>query len=87
LHFDDQSGVDDAGKISEEWAADDMAAFAGQLGALRLPWAGCAQGRPSAAGRRGHADADADADGVCAADRNACRIYSDRLACPPASST
>jgi predicted ester cyclase len=32
--------VEDTGKISEEWAADDMAAFAGQLGALRLPWAG-----------------------------------------------
>jgi SnoaL-like domain len=26
------------GKISEEWAADDMAAFASQLGALQLPW-------------------------------------------------
>jgi predicted ester cyclase len=32
--------VDDDGKISEEWAADDMAAFASQLGAFRLPWAG-----------------------------------------------
>jgi predicted ester cyclase len=32
--------VEDTGKISEEWAADDMAAFASQLGALRLPWAG-----------------------------------------------
>ena len=32
--------VDDDGKISEEWAADDMAAFASQLGALALPWAG-----------------------------------------------
>jgi predicted ester cyclase len=30
--------VDDDGKISEEWAADDMAAFASQLGALQLPW-------------------------------------------------
>jgi len=27
------------GKISEEWAADDMAAFASQLGAISLPWA------------------------------------------------
>jgi len=26
------------GKISEEWAADDMAAFASQLGAIKLPW-------------------------------------------------
>ena len=32
--------VDDDGKISEEWAADDMAAFASQLGALQLTWAG-----------------------------------------------
>jgi predicted ester cyclase len=32
--------VEDDGKISEEWAADDMAAFASQLGALQLPWAG-----------------------------------------------
>ena len=32
--------VGDDGKISEEWAADDMAAFASQLGALQLPWAG-----------------------------------------------
>jgi predicted ester cyclase len=32
--------VEDDGKISEEWAADDMAAFASQLGALELPWAG-----------------------------------------------
>ena len=31
--------VEDDGKISEEWAADDMAAFASQLGALQLPWA------------------------------------------------
>jgi predicted ester cyclase len=31
--------VTDEGKISEEWAADDMAAFASQLGALSLPWA------------------------------------------------
>jgi len=29
----------DDGKISEEWAADDMATFASQLGALLLPWA------------------------------------------------
>jgi predicted ester cyclase len=32
--------VDDDGKISEEWASDDMAAFASQVGALQLPWAG-----------------------------------------------
>jgi predicted ester cyclase len=32
--------VTDDGKISEEWAADDMAAFASQLGALSLPWQG-----------------------------------------------
>jgi steroid delta-isomerase-like uncharacterized protein len=31
--------VTDDGKISEEWAADDMAAFASQLGAISLPWA------------------------------------------------
>jgi steroid delta-isomerase-like uncharacterized protein len=31
--------VEDDGKISEEWASDDMAAFASQLGAIRLPWA------------------------------------------------
>ena len=31
--------VTDHGKISEEWAADDMAAFASQLGAISLPWA------------------------------------------------
>ena len=30
--------VNDDGKISEEWAADDMAAFASQLGAFKLPW-------------------------------------------------
>ncbi|HXI55186.1 MAG TPA: ester cyclase, partial [Polyangia bacterium] len=30
--------VNDDGKISEEWAADDMAAFASQLGAIKLPW-------------------------------------------------
>src|SRR5882724_8627724 len=30
--------INDDGKISEEWAADDMAAFASQLGAIRLPW-------------------------------------------------
>jgi steroid delta-isomerase-like uncharacterized protein len=29
----------DDGKISEEWALDDMAAFASQLGAISLPWA------------------------------------------------
>jgi steroid delta-isomerase-like uncharacterized protein len=32
--------VTDDGKISEEWALDDMAAFASQLGAISLPWAG-----------------------------------------------
>jgi len=31
--------VTNDGKISEEWASDDMAAFASQLGALSLPWA------------------------------------------------
>jgi steroid delta-isomerase-like uncharacterized protein len=31
--------IADDGKISEEWALDDMAAFASQLGALSLPWA------------------------------------------------
>ena len=31
--------VTDDGKISEEWAADDMATFASQLGAFSLPWA------------------------------------------------
>ena len=31
--------INDEGKISEEWAADDMAAFASQLGAISLPWA------------------------------------------------
>jgi steroid delta-isomerase-like uncharacterized protein len=31
--------VTDGGKISEEWALDDMAAFASQLGAISLPWA------------------------------------------------
>ncbi len=31
--------VTDDGKIREEWAADDTAAFASQLGALSLPWA------------------------------------------------
>jgi len=30
--------INDEGKISEEWAADDMAAFASQLGAVKLPW-------------------------------------------------
>jgi predicted ester cyclase len=32
--------VTDDGKISEEWASDDMAAFGNQLGAFTLPWAG-----------------------------------------------
>jgi len=31
--------VTDDGRISEEWASDDMAAFASQLGAISLPWA------------------------------------------------
>ena len=31
--------VTDDGKIGEEWALDDMAAFASQLGAISLPWA------------------------------------------------
>ncbi len=31
--------VTDDGKIGEEWAADDMATFASQLGAVVLPWA------------------------------------------------
>ena len=31
--------VTDDGKINEEWAADDMAAFGSQLGAFSLPWA------------------------------------------------
>jgi predicted ester cyclase len=31
--------VRDDGKISEEWAADDMATVGGQLGAFSLPWA------------------------------------------------
>ena len=31
--------VTDSGKISEEWASDDMATFASQLGAISLPWA------------------------------------------------
>ena len=31
--------VMDDGKISEEWAADDLATFASQLGAVSLPWA------------------------------------------------
>jgi len=31
--------VTDDGKISEEWAADDLATFASQLGAVSLPWA------------------------------------------------
>lgn len=31
--------VNDDGKISEEWAADDLAAFGSQLGAFKLPWA------------------------------------------------
>jgi len=31
--------VTDDGKISEEWAADDMAGFGSQLGAISLPWA------------------------------------------------
>jgi predicted ester cyclase len=31
--------VTDDGKISEEWAFDDMASFASQLGGVSLPWA------------------------------------------------
>jgi predicted ester cyclase len=31
--------VTDDGKIREEWASDDMASFATQLGAISLPWA------------------------------------------------
>jgi predicted ester cyclase len=31
--------VTDDRKISEEWASDDTAAFASQLGASSLPWA------------------------------------------------
>jgi steroid delta-isomerase-like uncharacterized protein len=31
--------ITDDGKISEEWAADDMATVASQLGAITLPWA------------------------------------------------
>jgi hypothetical protein len=27
-------------KIAEEWAADDLAAVASRLGAIKLPWAG-----------------------------------------------
>ncbi len=32
--------VNDDGKISEQWAFEDMAAIASQLGAVSLPWAG-----------------------------------------------
>ena len=32
--------VTDEGKVSEEWAADDLAAFGSQLGAFSLPWVG-----------------------------------------------
>jgi predicted ester cyclase len=31
--------VRDDGKISEEWAADDLTTFARQLGTVVLPWA------------------------------------------------
>jgi len=31
--------VTDAGRISEEWASDDMASIGSQLGAFSLPWA------------------------------------------------
>jgi hypothetical protein len=31
--------ADTAGRIAEEWAADDLAAVASQLGAIELPWA------------------------------------------------
>ena len=30
----------DDGKISEQWAFEDLAAILGQLGAAKLPWAG-----------------------------------------------
>ena len=32
--------IDEAGKISEQWAFEDMAAIGSQLGAFSLPWAG-----------------------------------------------
>jgi hypothetical protein len=32
-------GLFDDGKISDEWAADDLATFASQLDAVVLPWA------------------------------------------------
>jgi predicted ester cyclase len=32
--------VTDDGKISEQWAFEDLAAILGQLGAAKLPWAG-----------------------------------------------
>ena len=32
--------VTDDGKISEQWAFEDMAAILSQLGAAKLPWAG-----------------------------------------------
>ncbi len=31
--------VNKAGKITEEWAAENLAAVASQLGAIKLPWA------------------------------------------------
>jgi hypothetical protein len=40
--------VTDDGKISEEWAFDDMATVANQLGAVSLPWAS----RPSSSQAR-----------------------------------
>ena len=32
--------VNDAGKVSEQWAFEDLAAILSQVGAVKLPWAG-----------------------------------------------